>query len=67
MSGWDGENNENENFGVDVTLRGVDFGVNEWVKCGTPEIVWTLVRVNEDDFVNRVYLGSCSSKLYASG
>lgn len=29
-----------ENFGMSVTAKEVDFGVTEWVKHGTFEMVW---------------------------
>lgn len=37
VSGWDDESDDNtyERFVMGVTVKGVDCGVDEWVKCGT--------------------------------
>ena len=39
VSRWDEEGNENvyESFGMGATAKGIDCGVVEWVKCGTPK------------------------------
>jgi len=57
LSRWDGESNVNvyENFGMGATAKGVDCGVVEWVKCGTLRWFGHMVRMNENEFVKRVY------------
>ena len=34
---WDGESNENgyENLDIDTAAKGIDYGVVQWIMCGT--------------------------------
>lgn len=50
MSGWDGENNENmyEQFGVGVTVKGVECGVVEGVKGGALRLSGYMMRMGKE-------------------
>ncbi len=59
VSGWDGKSNESmyEQFGMAVTANGVECGVVEWVKRGALRWLGHVMRMGENEFVNRVYEG----------
>ena len=40
-----------ENFGMSVTPKKINYGVTEWVKCGTLRWFEHIVRINEYEFV----------------
>lgn len=48
-----------EGDGYDLDNRGVDCGVDEWVKCGTVRRSGHVMRMDEDDF-KRLYEGRVS-------
>lgn len=43
-----------ESLGMDVTAKGGDCSVVEWVKCGILRWFGHVIRKNEDDFVRSV-------------
>lgn len=49
MSRWDGECNMYDNFGMDVTEKGMDCGAAEQMKHGVLRWFGHAIKINEDD------------------